>query len=152
MNAKILLGNIKSHAHTFVENEPIWLEKHRWDCGWYWAFGYIGNSEHHAHFDSLLHIKDSKDSKGEIKYMASKLFKTTNITDEEWWVIRDLFVQAYALQKAAEVYRRGGNQTARPGVTDIIVNKARADQINADLAKVLDTVWDFTCKAVNKTN
>jgi hypothetical protein len=35
-------------------------------------------------------------------------------------------------------------------VTDIIANKERADQLNADLAKVLDLVWDHACKAVNK--
>ena len=87
---------------------------------------------------------------GAVKYCASDLFESTNITDEEWWVIRDLFVQAYALRKAAEVYRYGGHQTTVHGVTDIIKNEERAAQINADLAKVLDTVWDAVCKAVNK--
>ena len=144
---KILLGKAKADAGTCADGENVWLEKHKWDCGWYWGFGYVGNKNYHSHFDSLLYIKDGK---GAVKYEASDLFESTNITDKEWWVIRDLFVQAYALKKAAEVYQHGGHQITVSGVTDIIKNKERADQINADLAKVLDTVWGVVCKAVNK--
>ena len=144
---KILLGKLKSDAGTSADGENMWLEKHKWDCGWYWGFGYVGNKNCHFHFDSLLYIKDGK---GSVKYTASDLFESTKITDKEWWVIRDLFSQAYALQKAAEVYQYGGHQTTVVGTTDIIKNKERADQINADLQKVLDLVWDYTCKAVNK--
>jgi hypothetical protein len=145
---KILLGKLKGNAGTGVaDGENIWLEKHNWSCGWYWGFGYLGNKNCHFHFNSLLHIKDGK---GSVKYCASDLFESTKISDKEWWVIRDLFVQAYALQKAAEVYQYGGHQATKPGLTDIIKNQERADQINADLAKVLDTAWDYACKAVNK--
>lgn len=145
---KILLGKLKSDAGTSIaDGENVWLEKHKWDCGWYWGFGYVGNRNCHFHFDSLLYIKDGK---GSVKYTASDLFASTQISDKDWWVMRDLFSQAYALKKAAEVYRYGGHQTTVPGVTDIIANKERADQINADLAKVLDLVWDYACKAVSK--
>lgn len=147
---KVFLGNIKSHAGTFVENEPIWLEKHSWDCNWYWAFGYLGNSKSHTHFESLLNIKNAN---GSICYEASELFRSTNIKNKAWWVIRDLFVQAYALKKAAEAYQNGGHQIITvPGITDVIKNKERADQINADLAKVLDTVWDVVCRATTGEN
>lgn len=144
---KILLGKLKSDAGTCADGENLWLEKHKWDCGWYWAFGYVGNKNCHFHFDSLLYIKDGK---GSIKYTASDLFQSTEITDREWWLMRDLFTQAYALKKAAEVYQHGGHQMFKAGVTDIIANKERADQINADLQKVLDLVWDHACNAVNK--
>ncbi len=144
---KILLGKLKSNAGTFADGENIWLEKHKWECGWYWGFGYIGNKNCHFHFESLLYIKDGK---GSYKYTASDLFEATSITDLEWWVIRDLFVQAYALKKAAEVYEHGGHQTSQHSLIDIIHNKERAAQINADLSKVLDAVWQFTCNAINK--
>lgn len=145
---KIHLGKLKSDAGTSADGENVWLEKHKWNCGWYWGFGYLGNKNCHFHFDSLLYIKDGK---GSVKYCASDLFESTPITDKQWWVIRDLFTQAYALRKAAEVYQYGGHQTTAPGVTDIIKNKERADQINADLAKVLDLAWSYACAAVNKT-
>jgi hypothetical protein len=116
---KILLGKIKSDAGTFADGENVWLEKHKWDCGWYWGFGYLGNKNCHFHFDSLLYINDGK---GSVKYCASDLFESTNISDSDWWIIRDLFVQAYALHKAAEVYQRT--------LYHPIKNKERADQIN----------------------
>lgn len=145
---KILLGKLKDDAGTQIaDGENVWLEKHKWDCGWYWGFGYVGNKNCHFHFDSLLYIKDGK---GSVKYCASDLFESTKITDKEWWVIRDLFSQAYALQKAAEVYQKGGHQTTVVGVTDVIKDTDFAKQINADLQKVLDLAWDHACKAVNK--
>lgn len=137
MSERIQLGRLNSNAGTYADGELLFLEKHKWDCGWYWGFGYIGNKNCHFHFESLLE---------NTKY-ASELFKQTNISDSDWWVIRDLFKQAYALKGAAETYRHGGHQTTRPGVTDILKNKEKADELNKDLQAVLDTVWEFTKKA-----
>ena len=147
MTQKIRLGRLKTDAGTHADGEEVYLEKHRWDCGWYWAFGYLGSRTCHFHFDSLLCIKDGK---GGVKYTASALFSDTPITDTEWWVIRDLFVQAYALKKAAEVYRYGGRQTTLLGVTNLIRSKNLAARLNKDLETVLDTLWNFICKAVQK--
>ena len=85
-----------------------------------------------------------------MKYGASALFSETPITDKEWWVIRDLFVQAYALKKAAEVYRYGGNQTTLQGVTDLIRSADLEARLNKDLFEVLEALWEFICKAVEK--
>ena len=153
MPQKIRLGRLKTDAGTraslptSADGEVVYLEKHHWDCGWYWAFGHIGNRNCLFHFASLLYIKDDK---GVVKYEASALFSDTPITDKEWWVIRDLFVQAYALKKAAEVYRYGGHQTTLQGVTDLIRSEDLAARLNKDLETVLDTLWDFICKAVHK--
>ena len=145
---RVLLGRMKSDAGTSADGENVYLTKHSWDCGWYWSLGYLGNNNCHFHFDSILHIKDSKNN---IKHLASELFQTTNITDKEWWVIRDLFVQAYALKEAAAVYRHGGHQSALEGVTDIIRSPDMAKFINADLEKLLDVLWNYVCAAVNKS-
>ena len=147
-NQKIRLGRLKTDAGTTIaDGEVVYLTKHRWDCGWYWTFGYLGNRNCHFHFDSLLYIKDDK---GSVKYGASALFSETPITDKEWWVIRELFVQAYALKKAAEVYRHGGNQTTVQGVTDLIRSEDLEGRLNKDLFEVLETLWNFICKAVQK--
>lgn len=144
---KILLGTFRGDAGTSADGEAVYLTKHKWDCGWYWGLGYVGNRNCHFHFDSLLYIK-GKD--GKVKFTASDLFSETNITDKEWWIIRDLFVQAYALQKAAEVYHHGGHQSFTKGVTDIIRDDGLVKRINADLEKVLNALWDYIVKAVNK--
>ena len=76
--------------------------------------------------------------------------KGTLITQDQWWIIRELFTQAYALQKAAEVYQYGGHQTSKPGITDCIKNLEMAAQINKDLETVLDKVWDFLLHEVKR--
>lgn len=136
--SRIYLGRMKDGAGNWLNGEAVYLTKHQWDCGWYWGFGYLGNSRCHAHFDTTF-------LRGVL--LASEIFESTNISDADWWVIRDLFVQAYALRQAAEVYRYGGHQTTQKGLTDLIQDRDMATRLNKDLSKVLDAVWDFTVKA-----
>lgn len=137
---KIYLGTLRNSTDILRAGEAVYLSKHSWDCGRYWGVGYIGNSKTYAHFDSLL--KDTK--------TASELFSDTPISDSAWWTIRDLFAQAYALKRAAEVYRRGGGQCMRTGVTDCIVDAEMVERLNRDLATVLDTAWAVVCEAVSE--
>jgi hypothetical protein len=122
---KLLLGKI--------DNENIYLSKHSWDCDWYWGFGYIGNSKSHFHIDSLLN---------EV-WEVNKIFTNATLTQSAWWITRELFHQAYGLKQAAAIYRRGANQVISTGLTDSILSSSKEDQINADLEKVLDTLWDY---------
>lgn len=131
---KIYLGNTTEYGR-------LYLSKHSWDCGWYWGFGYIGNSGLHMHIDSLIGAE----------YDIRSIFdKGSPITQNQWWIIRDLFTQAYALKKAAEVYQHGGHQTTKPGMTDCIKNLEMAARINKDLEIVLDKVWDFLSNEVKR--
>jgi len=134
MEEKILLGEVKRDYKKYeISGERIYLTKHSWDCGWYWGFGYIGNSKLHTHFDTSF--------LGEITDIRS-IFETTDIRQDEWWILRDLFVQAYSLQKTAEVYRHGGCQTTKKGVTDRIQSKEMEEKINVDLKIILDKIWE----------
>ena len=131
---KIYLGNTTQYGR-------LYLSKHSWDCEWYWGFGYIGNNSCHMHIDSLINSE----------YDVNLLFdKGTPITQDQLWLIRDLFKQAYALKAAAEVYQYGGHQTTRPGMTDCIKNLEMAARINKDLEIVLNKVWDFLLNEVKK--
>ena len=131
---KIYLGNTTQYGR-------LYLSKHSWDCGWYWGFGYIGNNSCHLHIESLIG--------GE--YDVNKIFnKGTKIKPSQWWIIRDLFKQAYALKRAAEVYQCGGRQTTQPGITDCIKNEWTAKLLNEDLRIVLDKVWDFITNEVKR--
>lgn len=146
MEEKVLLGRIRDDIDCSASGEFIWLSKHKWDCGWYWGFGYVGNKNCHFHFDHLLYVRDSK---GNGALLASELFTETCISDADWWVIRDLMVQAYALKAAAEVYRYGGRQTTLQGVTDLIRSPDMAKTLNDDLERVLTKLWEFTLKATS---
>lgn len=125
MKDKILLGR--------VDNQPVYIYKHSWDCNWYWGFGYLGNNNWHFHMESL--IDDS--------FQVDKLFESTKITQGQWWVIRDLFIQAYSLKKVAETFRHGGYQTKLEGVTDIIQDKELEVLMNSKLEIVLNKTWEY---------
>ena len=139
--SKILLGKLNDASSGIAGGENIWLEKHNWSCDWYWGFGYVGNRNCHFHIDSLV--------KGNAT-TASELFKTTKFTDAQWWVMRDLIIQAYALKTAAEVYRYGGHQTTQAGCTDLIRDAEMTTRLNADLKIILDKMWDFACSAIGE--
>lgn len=126
MSNKVLLGTLK-------DGEKCYLTKHSWDCDWYWGFGYVGNRNSHYHFSTFLQ---------EGKY-GHEVFSECNFTDNDWWVIRDMFVQAYALKKCAEVYRHGGHQTSKAGVTDTILSTDMCTRLNSDLEITLDKLWNY---------
>lgn len=134
---RIYLGTVLKGYPGLVAGSALYIERHKWDCGWYWVFGYIGNSRLHCHFDSLL--------KGD-RYTPNRVFCDPAFTEKEWWVIRDLFVQAYALKKCAEVYRYGGHQITKKEATDIIIDAEMTKRLNSDLEKVLDKVWSILCR------
>jgi hypothetical protein len=110
------------------------LTKHQWDCDWCWG----GNSNNHFHIESLVNYPALKGRgftarliKGETD--VNQIFDNTWLTQETWWVLRDLFIQAYGLKKAAEIYRHGDHQTTVSGLTDVLQLQEKADIINADL-------------------
>jgi len=59
---KILLGYTK--RKQYGTREPVYLEGFKWDCGWYWGGGYIGNSKFHAHFNGAF--LDTPDIRGHV--------------------------------------------------------------------------------------
>lgn len=108
----------------------LYLSKHSWGCGWYWGFGYIGNPSLHCHFvGSFIEGAPSE---------IEKIFLKPKFTQGQWWILRDLFIQAEALKKAAEVYRYGGRQTNKAMRIESPQMSAR---INRDLEKILNEIW-----------
>lgn len=151
-----------------IDNESIYLSKHSWNCGWYWGFGYVGNNNLHFHISSLINEKDDKGKYPEYEvnqvFQNSIAFNSPVFTQKQWWVIRDLFIQAYALKKSAEVFRYGGHQTTLTGVTDILkdttINEIITEElfkevliedfINQKLRLVLDTVWQYMIDSIEE--
>jgi len=138
MVEKIFLGTTRGM------NEGVWIEKHKFDCGWYWAFGYIGNRNLHMHIESLINHPEKHDPDGWTD--VGRQFSRTWLTQDQWWILRDLFISAYALKKAAAVYRRGGHQSgkAKPYRVD---SEEMEKRINADLETLLDRLWGFLTTA-----
>jgi hypothetical protein len=128
---KIFLGTTRETFKKYPKTR-FYIEKHKWDCNWYWGFGYIGNARLHTHFNSVF-LNGAENN-------VDKIFIKPVFTQDEWWVIRDLFIQAYALSRAAEIYQHGGHQTDKayrlPNPNGEI-----SDELNEDLQIVLGELW-----------
>lgn len=134
---KIFLGTVKKDFDSgMIAGKRLYIDKHNWDCGWYWGFGYIGNSRLYTHFDGNLLYK----------LQIVDIFIRPRYTQGQWYAIQDLFKQAYALDKAAMVYQVGGNITGDRDIAGLILNKEMADKLNADLKIILDKAWSILGK------
>lgn len=100
----------------------MWLEAPKWDCGWYWGFGYVetytnnNNPERskdidsHSHFSGLIGDQEYYDSekqcwrKGEYIHNVydSPVFIETTFSSKEGWQLSELFKQFYLLAEMAE--------------------------------------------------
>lgn len=135
---RIFLGKVKDEINGPLSGEKLYLAKHEFFGGWSWSFGYIGNKDVYTHFTELLHVTTS-DLYFNV-HTASEIFTNPLYSDYDWWIVRDLFIQAYALQKAADVYRCGGRQCSAPEAK-IIRSDSLHNRINKDLGEVLDQIW-----------
>lgn len=158
---KWYLGKLKNST------EQVYLEDFKFDCGWYWAGGYIGNHKFHAHFDGAFlnvpdirgHSLNSKDTyfttpweriPEYVKPESKKILRNgaavwedlsfflddAQYNTDQWWRIKDLFKQFYALKKAAEVFAHGGHCTSE-GRNPKELNKAMNKKINAHIETVI---------------
>lgn len=159
---KVLLGYTKKEQYG--ERRAVYLEGFEWDCNWYWAGGYIGNNNFHAHFGgAFLNVPDIR---GHVlgnfvtpwteaqKYRDPKTAVTlrngcavwediSTFLDDvpaylsaNWWRIKDLYKQFYALKEAAEVFQYGGHCSDK-GRTDAEIRPEMARAINEHIGSVI---------------
>jgi len=88
-----------------INNKMQWLEAPKWDCGWYWGFGYVEEyTTHdkpeisrditsHTHIDSLLNNKPFHE--------LGTCFDKTTFSEKEKWDLAELFKQFYLLKEMA---------------------------------------------------
>ena len=132
MTDTIYLGTSEDHGR-------LYLSKHSWDCGCYWGFGYIGNSRLHMHIKALIKHPEKYNPKWTD---VGQHFSNTWLTQAQWWILRDLFLSAYAIHEAAEVYHCGGHQT-QDAEPHRVKREGMVDTLNKDLETLLDTIWDL---------
>ena len=130
------------------DKKGVYLRDFEWQCGWYWAGGYIGNSQFHAHFDgafldvpdyrgNCLGFKPADMSNGcAIWEDLTKFLDNATFESREWWRIKDLFKQFYTLRDAAEVFQYGGHCTDG-GRNPAEINLEMAKTINLHIENVI---------------
>jgi hypothetical protein len=140
---KKYLGKIKG------TNQKVFLGGFVWDCGWYWAGGYLGNKDMHTHFDScFLETPDYRGhSLGDFSAQSlsngcavwedlDKFLDDAQYMSSAWWRIKDLYKQFYTLKNCAEVFQFGGNCTSDDRNPKEI-NYDMAMSINAHIESVI---------------
>jgi len=126
-----------------------WLESPRWDCEWYWGFGYIEtytknkspqasrDISSHQHADNFMSewFTEWNDSK-------PRLTQRT-FTDKEGWELSELFEQFYFLSKAAANFGRGKCYVANTTIP-LWQDKMLADKINKEIIpQVMQRIMDI---------
>lgn len=110
----------------------VYLAKPRWDCGWYWGFGYvqgykrIGTMVSHEHFDSLFLKNNIFDSFKE--YFSEECV----LSDEQIWKLIELMKRFYILRQAADLFYRGSANVSSRNLPSV-KNEDLANQINNDI-------------------
>lgn len=109
------------------DGEKVWLSEPKWDCGWYWGFGYLGEYKRgrqvaHYHLSSQLNGGSSLEN-----------FESLTIEKDKRWTFLELAATAYALKNIAEVYGRGGSHYTTNPLAETIKNEAEVKRINEEL-------------------
>jgi len=144
---RIKIGNIKGHTKS------VYLEKHSWDCEWYWGFGYLEARDMHFHFSEVV---PNQSGGKELVFDFGCDDKTVIELEPglDGWILMELFQQAYALKNVAEMYHTGcagADMLSNMGIGSYRSkesNKKIAKKVNAELKRVLDDVWEYVITAV----
>jgi len=123
---KVFFGTRKS------DGAGIYLEKPSWQCGWYWGFGYLGNSREHYHLNGYAN--------GQNINMYNALLGDYVLNPkirEQLWEFCEIAKTIYSLKEAAEVIGRGGSHYMKNPCTEIIINKEEVERLNNEVLPAL---------------
>lgn len=131
-----------------------WLEAPKWDCGWYWGFGYIETYRSNRKPSVAVDISSHTHADGDYgnssytkKYGRTDLFTDgflvdATFTEKEGWTLRELFATFYQLRKEAEFYNRGKSHIADSPLD--FKDEARAKLVNETMIpKVTDAILEI---------
>lgn len=113
---KVLLGS------NPIEGK-IYLIKPKWECDWYWCFGWIGNNNLLINLDKLgnSNIYDS----------IKEFIPNVELSDTNLWKFCELAESIYTLKKSAELFHRGGSHIVyNAKYKEIMQNKEWCEHIN----------------------
>jgi len=143
--------------------EYIWLESAKWDCDWYWGFGYIEtytNNKYpaiskditsHSHWSGLVGKQERYNSDKQCFCLDSKYvshlnenpdIESTVLTDKESWELADLMQSFYTLRDTAEICHSGNSHLTTTGID--LKNQELENHINKMLLpKIFERVYQI---------
>ena len=139
------MKKIKSHAFgkdcyllgKDSDGVYYWLQESKFDCGWYWAIGYVetytnNQNPHisrdinsHQHFDGLFF------NKNKCSYdVFNEFFEESTLDKKELWTFLELMKSLYTLRKYSDMLHIGGSHFTSNPCKEIIKNDDEYDRIN----------------------
>jgi hypothetical protein len=118
-------------------NIYYWLESAKWDCDWYWGFGYVetytnntnpnlaSDITSHQHFDSLFFNKNKNGFEA-----FNDFFIETPLSDSEVWQLCEMMKTFYIMREYSDTLHRGGAHYTTNPIKDIILNDEEYHRIN----------------------
>lgn len=128
---KVKIGYLIYEDHR----EPIYLTKHSWDCNWYWGFGYLGNENSHFHMSGVI---PNQSDEHKLVFENGAVVKLLDKYDG--WKIMEFYEEAYILKRYAELLYLGTAMITKGIIPE---DKEKAFQINQELEKILDYIWEY---------
>jgi len=125
--------------------EGVFLEKHSWDCGWYWGFGYLESRHSYFHFENVI---PNESGKNFLTFDLNYKERIDLDSKLDGWVLMELFAQAYALKHAAELYYMGHAGIGDAKGLGIRKDREKAKEINSELEAVLDNIWKYVVESL----
>lgn len=141
-----------------AEGTNYWLEEAKWDCGWYWGFGYVEtytnnknphkskDIQSHSHIDSSFmgqmqkydfEKKCSINSEYVHNIFDAPTLQETTFTEQEGWVLSELFKSFYMLKQSAGMFRNGGSNVTTNPCSELIKNEDWAKLINQEILPLI---------------
>lgn len=133
------------------DGTKYWLEAPKWDCGWYWGFGYVEtytnnedpskskDCQSHQHINSSFlgkqdyydhNLKTWKQGEYIHNIYDCPRFVQTTFDEKAGWILSELFNEFYILKKTAELYHTGGSHTTTSPLQDLLKNPEQERHIN----------------------
>tara|TARA_R100001163_G_scaffold34553_1_gene26652 strand:+ start:1273 stop:1776 length:504 start_codon:yes stop_codon:yes gene_type:complete len=136
------------------EGVYYWLEQPKWDCDWYWGFGYIETYTHNKQPQLATDINSHEHATNFMSEFFTEWNGTeprlveTPYSEKEGWELCELLKRFYILNETAQMYSRGGAHVSKSVLESIRYNrehdKEEAEHINKRLIpKVTDRILEI---------
>ena len=140
---KVNVPEISGKSKHYIgrnHGDVLYMSKPSFDCGWYWGFGYVGNSRCHMHFNGILNHNHDKN------WFDSFRTEFTDVCvalqdDQNLWKFIETMRSLYTLRKAADLYYMGGSHCTTPVVSlkdPVMYEKIVTEQMPALFEAVVD--------------
>ena len=152
---KEIVGKNRVAFGTTKDGTPIYISKPKFDCGWYWSFGYLGNKNMHYHLSAYQDKDQHFQTDDGFKCFTEKRNKNmfdcltedytlTTAIKENLWTVCELALSIYTLKEAAEVLGRGGSHMTTNPCKDTIINTDEVTRLNEIvIPELCQTFWDL---------